>query len=109
MVTIERPYLYPGHAVRVFDRVMQEQLALGRSLHALTKGFFLGTGIALYFEFAESPEAADCRLTYFYGGQRETADGVFGRWRVIAVLPMKLVWTTVGYFYLLKREDGYAG
>lgn len=105
---IKKLYNYPAHAVRVFERVVQEQAALGRSLRSLTKGFLLGSGVSLRFEFADTPATVEQRLTYFYGRRREESDAVFQGWRVSAVLPMRAFWITIGYFYLLQRAHNHA-
>jgi len=104
MMMVKKVYQYPAHAVRVFDRVVREHVALGQSLHSLTKGFFCGTGVTLRFEFAESPETAEHRLLYFFGRRRAESDAAFQGWRVVAVLPMRAWWIPLGYFYHLRRE-----
>ncbi|MGA2281060.1 MAG: hypothetical protein ABSG80_12240 [Verrucomicrobiota bacterium] len=108
MIAIKKFYCYPAHAVRVFERVTKQQVALGRSLHSLTKGFILGSGASLRFEFSESPETAEYDLTYFYGRRREESDAAFHGWHVVSMLPMKCSWITAGHFYLLKRESAKA-
>src|ERR1017187_7471399 len=104
MIEVRKFYNYPAHAVRVFERVVREQAALGRSLQSLTKGSFIGTGVSLRFEFAESPSTADYRLACFYGRRRAESDVAFQGWRFAYVLPMKCQWITIGYFYVLKRD-----
>ena len=104
MIAVRKLYNYPAHAVRVFERVLREQAALGRSFQSLTKGSFIGTGVSLRFEFAESPEITDYKLTYFYGRRRDESDVAFQGWQFARVLPMKCQWITIGYFYVLKRQ-----
>jgi hypothetical protein len=105
---IKKLYNYPAHAVRVFERVVQEQAALGRSLRSLGKGYLLGSGVSLWFDFADTPATAEQKLTYFYGGRREESDAVFHGWRVSTVLPMRAFWITIGYFYVLQRDQQHA-
>jgi hypothetical protein len=105
---IKKLYNYPAHAVRVFERVVQEQSALGHSLRSLSKGFLLGTGVSLRFEFDDTPATMEQRLTYLYGRRREESDAVFHGWRVSTVLPMRAFWITIGYFYVLQREQKHA-
>lgn len=104
MIEVRKFYNYPAHAVQVFAGVVREQAALGRSLQSLTKGSFIGTGVSLRFEFTESPETVDYRLAYFYGQRRDESDTAFQGWQFARVLPMKCLWITIGYFYVLKRE-----
>jgi hypothetical protein len=104
MVTVKKFYLYPGHAVRVFQRVVREHAALGHQLRSLSKGYFCGTGVTLRFEFAESPGTAVHQLTYFHGQRRGESDPAFQGWRVAAMLPMRAWWIPLGHFYHLKRE-----
>jgi hypothetical protein len=107
-VTIKKLYNYPAHAVRIFDRVVQEQAARGHSLRSLRKDFLFGTGASLRFEFADAPATMEQRLTYYYGQRRGDSDSVFNGWRVATVLPMRTCWITIGYFYVLQREQKQA-
>ena len=101
---VKKLYNYPAHAVRVFERVVLEQAALGHSLSSLSKGFLLGTGVSLRFEFTDTPTTVEQRLTYFCGRRREVSDAVFHGWRVSTILPMRVFWIPVGYFYLLQSD-----
>jgi hypothetical protein len=103
MVSVRKIYNYPAHAVDVFYRVMSEHLSLGRSLHSLSKGYLLGTGVSLRFEFAESPDKMDHKLIYFYGRRRDDLQAKYEEWQIDTVLPMKIFWVSIGHFYLLKR------
>lgn len=103
MVSVRKIYNNPAHAVDIFYRVMSKHLALGRSLHSLTKGYIFGTCISLRFEFAESTEKMDHKLIYFYGRRRHDLRVMYEGWQIATVLPMKIFWVSVGYFYLLKR------
>lgn len=108
MVVVRKFYLWPRHAVRVFERVVQEHTAPGHSLSSLTKGFVLGSGVSLWFEFAETPETADHMLTYFYGRRRMGSNTAFQGWQVVSALPMRTLWIPLGYYYHLKREHEHA-
>jgi hypothetical protein len=103
MTSVKKLYNYPAHGVRVFDRVLQEQAALGRSLHSLSKGYFLGSGISFRFLFADVPPSVKHKLTYFYGRRRADSDPVFDGWHVSTVLQMRAWWIPLGYFYLLQE------
>ena len=67
MFSVTHFYNRPVHAIRIFERVLREQGALGRSLHALTHVCSLGIGIRLRFAFAESAPMVDHRLVYRLG------------------------------------------
>ena len=95
-------YNYPAHAVRVFSRVVVQQAAQGRSLRALTKGHFLGTGVSLKFEFDDGAPQQH-QLNYFYGRQRHSIGDDTNGGKITSVLPMKLAWFTIGYFYVLTQ------
>jgi hypothetical protein len=96
-------YNYPAHAVRVFDRVVNEQATLGRSLLSVTKGHFLGCGVSLKFEFAPGNDMHEYRLVYCWGHLRDVKGQELQDWNVNSKLPMKVVWITIGYFFVLSR------
>jgi len=108
MSAITRLYNYPGHAVCIFDRIVREQHSQGRRLRSVGKGHFLGTGVSLKFEFVDAPADSEHQLTYFLGPRRDNSDGMFQGWQVFAVLPMRLFWITIGYFYVLARPKNAA-
>jgi hypothetical protein len=104
MVRISKVYQYPGHADRLFVRIVREHLSRGLSLCRVDKGYFLGNGITLRFEFSEQSEQADYKMVHYYGRRRRPdADEAFRGWTVFAVLPMRAWWVTIGYFYVLRR------
>ncbi|PWU16655.1 MAG: hypothetical protein C5B50_13110 [Verrucomicrobia bacterium] len=103
MTAVKKLYNYPAHGVRVFDRVLKEQAALGRSLLSLSKGYFLGSGVSFRFLFSDAPPSVQYELTYFYGRRREDSDPVFQSWHVSTVLRMRAWWIPIGYFYLLQK------
>ena len=103
MHTVCRFYNRPAHALRIFDRELRAQGVLGRSLHALTHVYSLGTGIRLRFEFADLPQTADYQLAYRLGWRREAAALADAGWQLHAVLPMTALWLPIGHFYVLRR------
>ena len=103
MICISKLYHRPAHAVRVFERVVEEQAVLGHSLHSLSHGYSLGTGVMLHFEFVDSPPTADCRLTYALGRRREASQVAAEGWTIDSVIPMTAAWIPIGYFYLSKK------
>jgi hypothetical protein len=105
MNTIKKLYNYPAHGVRVFDRILQEQAVLGHSLHSLSKGYVLGSGVSFRFVFAETAPSVEHKLTYFYARRREDSDPAFHGWHVSTVLPMRSFWIPIGYFYLLQKIE----
>ena len=58
-----------------------------------------------FFVFADTVATVEQRLTYFYGRRRDDSDPFFQGWRVSSVLPMRALWITIGYFYLLRRAQ----
>jgi len=103
MFSVTHFYNRPVHAIRIFERVLREQGALGRSLHALTHVCSLGTGIRLRFAFAESAPMVDHRVVYWLGWLREASAVADAGWQLDAVLPMRALWITIGHFYLLTQ------
>lgn len=105
MYTVTHFYNRPAHAIRLFDRLVSEQLALGRELHSLTHIYSLGTGIRLRFEFGSSAQPATYRLTYRLGRLRAAAAVSDAGWEMDAVVPMTAAWIPIGHFYRLKKVD----
>jgi hypothetical protein len=103
MVRVTKIYHYPGHADRLFGRVLREHVSRGMSLRRVDKGYFLGNGITLRLEFDDVPDSADFRMVHFYGRRRPDTYEAFAGWSVFAVLPMRAWWMTIGYFYVLRR------
>lgn len=100
--TVTRFYNRPIHAIRVFERLVEQQAKLGRTLHTLTHIYSLGTGIRFRFEFVDSTERQDYRLIYFLGRLRPAADVANAEWGLDQIVPMKALWIPIGYFYLLR-------
>jgi hypothetical protein len=103
MERVSKIYQYPGHADRLFARVVSDYASRGLSLQRVDKGYFLGSGITLRLEFDDVPDPADYRMVHFYGRRRPDSDEAFRGWSIFTVLPMRAFWLTIGYFYVLRR------
>ena len=103
MFIVTHFYNRPVHAIRIFDRVLQEQGELGRSLSSLDHVYSLGTGIRLRFNFAESVAKEDYRLVYRLGRLRAASAVADAGWTLDAIVPMRAAWIPIGHFYLLKK------
>jgi hypothetical protein len=103
VVRLTKLYNYPAHAVSVFDRVVHEQAKRGLSLRSVSKGHLLGSGVSLKFEFIRGDDEKEYRLTYRWGRFNDPSDKDLEGWVLIAQLPMRFAWMTIGNFFVLAR------
>src|SRR5947207_11794912 len=96
-----RVYGHPAHGVRVCQTLLHEAEVRGEALCSVEKGYILGTGVTFRMFFTKGA-ARKIRVVMLWGGLRDDDDDTFTGQRINAVLSMKLLWITLGYYYFLE-------
>lgn len=96
-------YMNPAHGARVCQQMLRAAEANGENLCSVEKDYLLGCGVTFRMFFKKELPLRRFRVMALVGKLRDERDPVFAGCRVHAVLSMKALWVTRGYYYYLEE------
>ena len=95
--------MYPSHGVKICNDAIEKAASQGRDLLSVEKDFVFGCGITFRFFFVEKENISKRKVVRAYGKLKEKSDPIFEGFCITSILSMKVLWITIGYFYVLSE------